>query len=389
MRKAKKIKIIITIISISFVQGLQFCLSPVLGPIQEYYPEVSVSMIQMLVTAPTLLSIVVAVLSGWLVVKISKKKLLIFAGAVAGITGFAPFLADSFSVLFASRILYGIALGLCTALNTAVVAEFFVGDERVRVMGIQAASVGAGMVVVTTVGGFIGSFGFQNAYYTNIIGFIAMILIAICLPETGTAKVNNSEKITLNKTVWKTTFLGVMEMMFLITFSTNIAMHISGRLAGSTTVSGNLAGIFSAGQIMIGLVLGNITKITKKYTLPTAMLCFSAGGLILILFPSNYMMLMAGAVFCGFSQGIFIPTAMVEVSNAVEPVATAMASACMTCGICFGQLISPTIINSMAKAILGEASTTNVYIIATIGMTVMAVCAIFMCMKIIYTKKTN
>lgn len=81
-------------------------------------------MIQMLVTAPTFLSIVVAVISGWLVVKISKKKLLVFAGAVAGITGFLPFLSDSFSLLFASRILYGIALGLCIALNTAVVAEF-------------------------------------------------------------------------------------------------------------------------------------------------------------------------------------------------------------------------------------------------------------------------
>lgn len=381
MSKAKKIKIIITIICISFVQGLQFSLSPVLGPIQEHFPEVSVSMIQMLVTAPTFLSIVVAVISGWLVVKISKKKLLVFAGAVAGITGFLPFLSDSFSLLFASRILYGIALGLCIALNTDVVAEFFEGDERVSVMGIQAASVGAGMVVVTTVGGFIGSFGFRNAYYINVIGFIAMILIAVCLPETGTAKVSSTEKIKLNKTVWKTAFLGVMEMLFLITFSTNIAMHISGSLAGSTTVSGNLTGVFSASQIVVGLILGTITKITKKYTLPAAMLCFSVGGLILILFPSNYIMLMVGAVFCGFSQGMFIPTAMVDVSNAVKPVATAMAAACMTCGNCFGQLISPTVLNTAAKVILGEATTTNVYLIATVGMTVTAVLVIIAKMK--------
>lgn len=381
MSKTKKIRIIITIVCISFMQGLQFSLSPVLEPIQEHFPEASVSMVQMLITAPTFLSIVVAVISGWLVVKISKKKLLIFAGAAAGITGFLPFLADSFSLLFVSRILYGIALGLCIALNTAVVAEFFEGNERVTVMGIQAASVGAGMVVVTTVGGFIGSFGFRNAYYINIIGFIAMILIAVCLPETGTAKVSSTEKIALNKTVWKTAFLGAVEMLFLITFSTNIAMHISGSLAGSTTVPGNLTGIFSAAQIVVGLILGNITKITKKYTLPAAMLCFSIGGLILIFFPSNYIMLMVGAVFCGFSQGMFIPTAMVDVSNAVKPAATAMAAACMTCGNCFGQLISPTILNTAANIILGEATTTNVYVIATVGMTVTAVLVIFAKMR--------
>ena len=108
LSKTDKIKIIITIVAISFIQGLQFCVSPVLGPIQKHFPEAGVSMVQMLVTAPTLLSIVVALISGALVMKISKKKLLVFAGLVAGVTGFLPFLADSFWLLFASRALYGI-----------------------------------------------------------------------------------------------------------------------------------------------------------------------------------------------------------------------------------------------------------------------------------------
>lgn len=155
MSRGKKIKIIIAIAAISFIQGLQYCVSPVLGQIQEHYVNVDVSLIQMLITAPALMSMIVAILSGWLVIKISKKKLLIFGSLVAGVTGFLPFLSDSFGLLFFSRTFYGVGLGLATALNTAVVAEFFEGDERVSVMGIQAASVGAGMVVVTTVGGML------------------------------------------------------------------------------------------------------------------------------------------------------------------------------------------------------------------------------------------
>ena len=142
----------------------------------------------------------------------------------------------------------------------------------------------------------------------------------------------------------------MLEFLFLITFTTNIAMHLSGNLAGNTAVSGNLTGVFSGSQIVIGLILGMVTKITKKYTLPVAMLSFSIGGLLLILFPSNLIMLMAGAVFCGFSQGIFIPQAMVDVAGAVKPVATAMASACFTCAMCFGQVISPTVLNTISKA---------------------------------------
>ena len=237
MSRAKKTRIIIAIVCISFIQGLQFSVSPVLGQIADYYQGIDVSLVQMLVTAPSMVSIVVAVISGWLVVKISKKKLLIFGSLVAGVTGFLPLFVDSFPVLFASRTVYGIALGLATTLNTAVVAEFFEGDERVTVMGIQAASIGAGMVVITTAGGWLGTENFRTSYFINVIGFIACVLIAVCLPETKTAAAERSEKIRLNKEVALTSVFGFLEYLFLITFTTNIAMHLGGALAGNTAVS--------------------------------------------------------------------------------------------------------------------------------------------------------
>ena len=222
MNKTQKIKIILAIVAISFIQGLQYCVSPVLGQIKEHYSDIDVSLVQMLITAPALLSMGVALISGGLVVKVSKKKLLLFSALAAGITGFLPFLADSFWLLFVSRTLYGIALGLACTLNTAVVAEFFEGDERVSVMGIQAASIGMGMVIITTVGGRLGSLGFTYSYLTNIIGFLSFIILAVMLPETGPAKVTKTERIRLNKRVFQISFLGFLEFLFLSTFTTNI-----------------------------------------------------------------------------------------------------------------------------------------------------------------------
>lgn len=375
MSKAKKTKIIISIIAISFIQGLQYSVSPVLGQIQQHFPKVSVSMIQMLITAPALLSMVVALISGGLVVKISKKKLLVIAGLVAGITGFLPYLADNFVLLFISRTLYGVALGLACTLNTAVVAEFFEGDARVSAMGIQAASIGGGMVIVSIVGGRLGNMGFKYSYLINIIGFISMIAIAVLLPETGKVRPTNSDKIKLNKRVFKISLLGALEFLFLITFTTNIAMHISGSLAGDTSVSGLLTGIFSGAQIVMGLILGYVVKVTQKATIPVAMLSFAAGAVLLIIFPSNIIPLMIAAVFCGFSQGMLVPQAMVEVANAVPPAATAMAAACFTCAMCIGQLFSPTILNTISKMVFGDISTINVYKIATVGMVLSAILA--------------
>lgn len=368
LRKYNQAKLYLSIVAISFIQGLQYGVSPILGEIKGHYPEVDVSLIQMLITAPGLLSMIVSLASGWLVLKITKKQMLIFGAGIAGVTGFMPFLSDSFALLFAARTLYGIGLGIATTMNVAVVAEFFEGDERVKAMGVQAASVGAGMVATTTAAGMLGKGGFQNAYFVNIIGFISMLILLVCLPETGISKQAHTEKIRLNKKVLVMDLFGVLEFLFLITFTTNIAMHLSGAIAGDSSVSGMLTGCFSGSQIVIGILLGALTKITKKYTLPAAMLSFSIGAVILILFPENAALLAAGAVFCGFSQGIFIPTASTFISNVVSPVATAFAAATFTVAMNVGQLVSPAILNGLSKAAFGETTTTGVYSLSAAGM---------------------
>lgn len=373
MSQGKKVKVIISIVCISFIQGLQYTVSPVLSQIQEHYPNVDVSLVQMLITAPSLLAMIIAVISGWLVVKVSKKNLLLFASLVAGLSGIIPFLADSFELWFFSRIFYGIALGLATALNTAVVADFFEGEERVAAMGIQAASVGAGMFFETTLSGILGNYGFLYVNFVHIIGFISMILLALLLPDTGKVKDVGNKKIKLNKRVFYISVLGGLEFLFLITFTTNISMHINGPLTGSTSVSGTLTGIFSGAQIVMGLILGYITKVTRKHTLPIAMLSFAIGAILLIMFPANVVMLMLAAAFCGFSQGMFIPQAMCDIANAVDPISTAMASACFTCAMCIGQLISPTVLNTLSRLIFHDVTTTNVYFLSAISMTVIAV----------------
>lgn len=134
MNKTVKFKIIVAIVCISFIQGLQYSVSPILGQISGHYPDVDVSLVQMLITAPALLSILVSILSGFLVVKISVKKLLLIGAVISGVTGF---LADNFWLLFVSRTVYGIGLGIATTMNVAVVAEFFEGNERAQVMGID------------------------------------------------------------------------------------------------------------------------------------------------------------------------------------------------------------------------------------------------------------
>lgn len=378
MNKTQKIRILIAIVSISLLQGLQYAVSPVLDQIHAHFPGVDISMVQMLVTMPALMGMLIALLSGWLVLKVSKRKLLLFGSLVAGVTGFLPLLADNFTLLFCSRLAYGIGLGLAAALNTAVVAEFFEGDERVFAMGIQAASVGAGILLSTTLGGLLGSYRFEYAYFVHGIGFVSLILLALTLPETKVAARTDGQKIGVNKQVLKLCVLMALEMLFLASFTTNISMHIGGTFMDGSAMAGLLIGVFSGAQILMGLVLNKVTRLTGSYTLPVAMLSFSVGALLLVLFPGNLVMLLLGAVFAGFSQGMFVPTAMCDASGAVPPVATAMASACLTCAMCAGQLLSPLTLNMLSRITFGGVQTGHVFLIAAICLALVALSAIIL-----------
>jgi Arabinose efflux permease len=368
-----KWRIYISIVFISFCQSLQFTISPVLRQIQIHYADVDVSMIQMLVSIPSFLAMFIAVAAGWLVVKVNMKKLLIYGSLITGITGFIPFLHDSFMLLFISRALLGVGYGLNMALNTTVVAYHFEGKERVFAMGFQGASVGTGMMLSMLLGGIVGSYNYQNIYYIHVLGLIAALVVWRLLPDTGKAAAEVSEKIQLNRKVFYISFLVMIQFVFLISVSTNLAMHLSGKLTGNASVAGLLTGIYSGVQIAAGPLTGYMVGYTKKYTLAVAMLNFSLGAFLLALFPSELSILVIGVIFCGISQGVIGPYAFCEAAEAVRPIAVTMASACISVAICVGQLISPPVLNGLSRLIYGSITTAHVY---TLGAAVVMLIAV-------------
>ena len=255
MDKNRKIKIILAVVGISFLQGLQYSTAPVLKSIQEAFPNVNTSLVQMLVSGPGFLAMVVALVSGILVTRISKKKLLLFAAAFSLLTGFLPFLKESFGLLFACRLLYGIPLGLCMSLNGAVVADFFEGKERVQVMGIQAASIGAGMMIVNMGAGALGKLDYRMSFWISLIALLSLILLIIFLPETGRVVTDRENRISLTKDVYIMGVIGFFFMLFLMTFTTNISMHIGGKYEGDSGFAGVVSAVFSLIQILAGSVM--------------------------------------------------------------------------------------------------------------------------------------
>ena len=115
----------------------------------------------------------------------------------------------------------------------------------------------------------------------------------------------------------------------------------------------------------------------KQYTLPMAMYFLGVGGILIVLFPQSFLLLGIGSMFCGLSQGIFVPQASVELTGSVPPASVTIATAVFSCMMNFGQLVSPVVLNVSSRLAFGEESTghafTMMIVAAVITATIMAV----------------
>ena len=268
MKRETKIKIAVVLQSLC--QGLQYTVSPVLNQVGQAYPTVPTSLVQMLVTAPALTSMAVALAAGWLVTKIPKKRLVLLGCLVMGALGIAPMAGGGFGMLLLSRLLMGAGMGLLMSLSTAIIADYFDGAERTAVMGLQGAGAGGGVLLASLLGGMAGKTDFRGIYPLHLIAFVYLAGIALCLPESESTPPKQGEKLTLNRQVFALCGITALEAVLFTAFTTNISMHLSGAAETATLIAGRLTALFSVTQIGAGLCLGTVNRWTKGRTLPLA-----------------------------------------------------------------------------------------------------------------------
>lgn len=363
----KKLKLKAAVVMISLSQGLQYTVAPVLNQVQRHFADVPTSLVQMLVTAPALASMVMALISGWLVTRISKKRLILAGCFLMGAMGLLPALYDSFGLLLLSRLLMGVGMGLLMALSTAVIAEHFEGPERTSAMGLQGASVGVGVLLASGLAGFVGKADFHCIYMIHLLAFATMAGLVFCLPETGVTRLQVDEKLKINARVLRLCGLTFLEAMLFSAFTTNIALHLAGETSVVTARAGQLTSVFSFTQIVAGMALGTISTRTKRLTLPLGVALCAVGSFLLTRSADSMPLLILGAVFFGLSQGLFIPRAMFEVSEMVSAASVALASAFLTLSINIGQFVSPAALNALAAVLDGRNTTRGVFKIVAAG----------------------
>ena len=343
----KKRRLLYTILSISLLTVMAgAAIAPALGTISKHFAGQSPLLIQLIVSLPALF-IILTNLVFPLLCRLMKTRTLALTGLLLYVlAGAGAFFVDNIWVLLVFRALMGVSVGMIMPLSTGLLAYYFPPEEQAGLMGLSAAMNQMDGVVATFLAGTLASISWNYAFLVYLLGLIAIILVALFLPNERLSR-RGGVSLSLLKRFHPSVVGMFLVMVLFFIYPTNFALTASASLSemGITLVMVGLDVV----AFLVGLVFGFLMKrfaAQMKYAAPLGFmagyLCLAAGN--------SLVWLLLGSALIGIANGIGVPylNTIGSVKAGKEAATTVMPL--LSAALYLGQFLSPLIVSPVVSS---------------------------------------
>lgn len=351
----------------SLMQMAQFALTPGIAKIQaEVFPHLSLSTIQTAMTLPSLLSMVMSVVSAILIGKnlLSKKACVIIGISLMALTGFAVLPAHyQFWHLCLLSVLIGSGMGFSIAPLASIMFDNFNESERRLSMGYQTSAINFGGIIMSLGGGYLASLVWYGGYLMLLFAIPIAVLCIFMIPNdkrTNQVKSGGKTIPIKSKIPLDIFYYGVIAFFFLLIFNvggTNISNHLKAANIGNTATAGIATAVQMAGGVIAGFGFNKISAKFKDLAIPIAFILVFIGFTI-VNFGQKWLVVdFIGIFIVGSSISILIPQCLFSTSNRVNASNSAASTAIVNCILPgTGGFLSPVVFTNLTTAIGGEST---------------------------------
>lgn len=279
---------------------------------------------KLLISLTCIVIIPVSVLVGKVQEYVPKKTLVVFGILCFIIGGTAPAFVSSFTAILVFRAILGLAIGILMPLSSALVVEYFEGDEVPKVMGQQVSAQMLGCAVMVLLGGYLAVMGWNMTFYVHLIAVISIIIVLTFLPNTKPIRSTAVEGAPAGNVKLTGAAYGWIFTMFLFFISAQvlsvfISFFIAFQKLGTPAQAGQTLTFLAIGGFIMGLVFGKLMTATKNLTLSVGLILMGVSYLLCVSAP-NIIMVYLGSFVCGLSLSIVMPCIVVGASQSVDAI---------------------------------------------------------------------
>ena len=368
---AKTVKSIIGVLCAAAVMSSVFVPVSVIADIAVQFPDVDISLVQMLVALPSL----AAIASNFLIAKLStrfyKRSMILVCTAAILVAGVIPlFFHQNFFVLLAVALVIGIGMGGIQNAVIALIANAFEGAVMATVMGMLSLAIGLGALLFRSVSAVLASNGWTDAYLAYLILVPLLLIQLVCLPKgTLEQKAPKGERAKVPGMVITIAAFGFCVYLCYQMFDANVSLIIAERGIGATGDTGIASSVNAVATMLPGLFIVPFVKLFKNQSMTVAFLILGA-GLACLLFGQSLLPICIAAACMAIANALFT----VNMNNTVSSISAvgmgfniALASGVSN----LGQALSPLIMG-VAAAPFGDAIDAKL----AIGLVIMGICTV-------------
>lgn len=333
-------------------------LTPVIGEMIAAFPDVRESLVQMVITLPTLMFIIFSPVAGILGRKMPKKRLLLVALGLYFAGGLFPFFFHgSVWFLLIGSMIIGSGTGIMMPTINSVICENFDGAERGQIMGLNATFTAVGAMMFIFASGQLSRIGWHFSYLTFLLVLPLALAIYLLVEEkpVSVSCVTSRGGFEMNPYIAFLFLLGFVYFTAQNAFNTNSAIYMSQLGFGGADVASTVTMCNTLGGILGGVLFGWIAGKVKNQVETVALILAGAGFLVAFFLRAQIPILVGGALV-GSGFAIYNAAGTLLLSRFLKPENNDFTVSVYMALINLGGALSPMIVNSVSSLFASGAA---------------------------------
>ena len=348
----------LTVMSVSAI-------SPALPKIAEAFQDIPNAefLVKLMLTVPSLIIAFVAPIAGAIIDKGKRKALLISSLTLYAIMGTAGFYLETLPSFIITRAFLGIAVaGIMTSAQT-LIADYYAGEERNKMLGLQGTFISFGGVLFVALAGLLASLSWR---YPFLLYGLALILAypAFLWIHEPYHKQGHAEELEKKSTSehHANHFARPLDIagICLIVFSGMVVFYsIPTQLPFLLKLYGIDSPAKAGAVVSLATMAGGFASYAMPY-LKRRLQFHSLGGLSFgllsigflgLYLSQSYSIILAFALFAGSGIGLLMPSMRLWVITVAAPSLRGRSVGVLTSSLYLGQFLSPVIAQPIVASI--------------------------------------
>lgn len=310
-------------------------------------------LVKMLLSVHALFIALTAPLMGMLMDRFGRRPVLAVSLLLYGLGGSSGAYLDSLYAIMAGRALLGIAVAGIMSGFTTLIGDYYKGERRNRLMGMQAAFTGFGGLVFLTAGGMLADVSWRYPFLIYLFAFCILpgALAYLYEPETashGQAGTEGEERDSLVRflPIYLLAFAG---MVIFYMIPVQLPFYLKSLGGVSNTGIGVAIGTMNMIGALSSMQFGRLKRRLSNAAIFALFSLLMGLGYGVVWLAGGYFGVLTGMVVAGMGFGLLMPNVNVWLLSLVSARSRGRAVGGLTTFFLLGQFVSPMLFEPLVE----------------------------------------